>query len=58
MDTFKQNQLKHMGPGGIHCTCCNFFRGKNVHKNKRILTKIVRQSLKRELRNLQLEGSA
>jgi hypothetical protein len=50
MDRFKEIQLRHIGVGGMGCPCCNIFRGKKIKRNKRILTKIVRQSLKRELR--------
>lgn len=49
-DKFKEIQIRHFGSGGVHCPCCNEFRGKNVKKNKRVLTKMVRASLKRELR--------
>jgi hypothetical protein len=58
MDRFKQIQMSHIGVGGMGCPCCNIFRGKKIKRNKRILNKIARKSLKRELRNLQSEGSA
>ena len=49
-DKFKEIQIRHFGPGGKLCPCCNDFRGKNVKRNKRVLTKMVRASLKRDLR--------
>ena len=56
MDRFKELQMGHMGKGGIYCPCCNDFRGKNIRRNKRLLTKSVRASLKRELRQELVEN--
>lgn len=29
MDDFKKQQMKHVGPGGLKCPCCNDLHGKN-----------------------------
>ena len=46
MDIFKAEMNRRTGVGGIHCDCCNPYFGKE----KRILNKMARQRLKRELR--------
>lgn len=52
MDDFKRKQMENIGPGGFGCPCCNDFFGKNKNsrkRNKRLLNKISRRKLKREI---------
>ncbi len=52
MDDFKKMQFKDIGPGGLHCPCCNRSRGKlkNSHVGKfNYLNKKARAKLKKEL---------
>lgn len=54
MDQFKKMQFKDIGPGGIHCPCCNRSRGKlkNSHVGKtNKLNKAARARLKQQLQN-------
>jgi hypothetical protein len=47
MDKFKSAMHRHIGCGGMKCTCCNPERGKGTKKT-RILRKRARAFLKRE----------
>lgn len=47
MDRFREKQNEQCDIGGIHCHCCNPFRGHNKSA-KRILNKIARLRLKAE----------
>ena len=54
MDIFKAEMNRRCGVGGIHCDCCNpYFNGK---KEKRILNKLARQRLKRDLKKEEYYG--
>lgn len=50
MDIFRKKQYSMVAIGGFKCPCCNDFAGKNLRKKKQMMNKIVRASLKRELR--------
>lgn len=43
-DKFKKIMHSSCGPGGIHCKCCNIYKGKE--KNK--LNRLVRARLKHQ----------
>lgn len=45
MDTFRSEQNKKVGGGGIFCPCCN----KYFKKDKAMLNRLVRARLKRDL---------
>lgn len=47
MDTFKECQGKHIGPGGLKCACCNCFHGTHAAKAK--LNRMARAAMKRKL---------
>lgn len=54
MDIFKAEMNRRTGVGGIHCDCCNpYFNGK---KEKRILNKLARQRLKRDMKKEEYYG--
>lgn len=53
MDIFKAKQHKKCGRGGLHCSCCNDYRGNKNEKAK--LNRIVRRGLKQELETLKDE---
>ena len=44
MDKFKEYQNSHCGVGGVHCDCCNDYKGK--HRKK--LNRLARKSFKEE----------
>lgn len=49
MDLYKGFMYHRIGPGGLHCPCCNPFRGKlkNSHVGKcNKLNKLARRKLK------------
>jgi len=48
MDEFRKVQHSCCGVGGINCECCNPFGGDK--KDKRVLNKMSRSILKRELK--------
>lgn len=51
MDDYKRQMMKNIGPGGLHCYCCNSSRGKlkNSHIGKNnSLNKVARKRLKIE----------
>ena len=49
MESMKKGYRKHVGPGGIYCTCCN---PMNCHPRnmKHLVRRINRKKAKRELR--------
>lgn len=47
MDLFREKQNSGCGIGGVHCHCCNPWRGYN-RSAKRKLNQIARSRLKRE----------
>lgn len=44
MDDYKQAMTSRVGVGGLHCTCCNDFKGKDKSK----LNRRARRSLKQK----------
>ena len=52
MNMFNKYSTSHMGPGGFHCPCCNWTRGRHAARKKarQILKGIVRQQLKKDLK--------
>ena len=53
LDSFREKQNKNCAVGGIHCLCCNGYRGKqNNHKKKQRLNHIVRAEMKVETENI------
>jgi hypothetical protein len=55
MDVFREKQHEQCAIGGIHCHCCNPWRGHNKSA-KRKLNSIARLRLKREDRkNFKIE---
>ena len=47
-DEFRKG-LDKIGKGGVHCYCCNDFKGKEKPKLRRIVRARMKQSLKREV---------
>ena len=53
MDLYKAAMMKHIGPGGLKCPCCNDSRRKrgSVKESKdNSLNKLARSKLKSQLR--------
>jgi hypothetical protein len=56
MDNFKKCSLKFIGPGGIHCNCCNSFHNHGHGKHKQKLVRLSRHIFKKEtLKEIQIE---
>lgn len=50
MDAFRKSVRSKIGPGGLKCPCCNYYRNFGTHPKKlRGLNKIARKRLKQEL---------
>ena len=57
MDKYKEKLYQEVAIGGLHCPCCNPFRGtKQLKRNKRLLSKKAKASLKTDLRREILEN--
>ena len=53
MDSFKRAQNIHIGPGGIHCPCCNIFSSKT--KNNKSARSILKRLTTKEIDEAILE---
>ena len=48
-DKFKKIMTEKCGGvGGLHCTCCNIFKGKEKPKLRRIARRIIKRQDKKE----------
>jgi len=47
-DEFRRLLDVKTGVGGVHCDCCNDFKGKQRQQLKRIIRAILKRQLKKE----------
>jgi hypothetical protein len=51
MDSYKHAMTSYVGVGGLHCYCCNSYKGKT----KRKLNRMARRKLKNDFKKENIE---
>jgi hypothetical protein len=54
-DAFKKIMNKTCGIGGLHCDCCNDFKGKERNKLNQIARSIFRKQTEKEIDEGEIE---